>query len=51
MEDNNSLGSTIRLLRKERHLTQEELAEGICSPVTVSRIADQIGRASCRERV
>lgn len=38
MEDNNSLGSTIRLLRKERHLTQEELAEGICSPVTVSRI-------------
>ena len=38
MEDNNSLGSTIRLLRKERHLTQEELAEGICSPITVSRI-------------
>lgn len=38
MEDNNSLGSTIRLLRKERHLTQEELAEGICSPVTVSRV-------------
>mgnify|MGYP001724095952 CR=1 FL=1 len=38
MEDNNSLGSTIRLLRRQRHLTQEQLAEGICSPITVSRI-------------
>lgn len=38
MGDNNSLGRTIRLLRKEKRLTQEQLAEGICSPVTISRI-------------
>lgn len=38
MGDNNSLGRTIRLLRKEKHLTQEQLTEGICSPVTISRI-------------
>lgn len=34
----NSLGGIIRTLRKERGLTQEQLAEGICSPVSVSRI-------------
>ena len=32
------LGDTIRELRRKAHLTQEELAEGICSPVSVSRI-------------
>lgn len=33
-----SIGEIIRHLRKEQHLTQEELADGICSSVTVSRI-------------
>ena len=28
----------IRQLRMEKGLTQEQLAEGICSPVTISRI-------------
>ena len=35
---NNSLGDIIRDLRKEKKLTQEELAEGICSSVSISRI-------------
>lgn len=35
---NNSLGDTLRQLRKQKGLSQEELAEGICSPVSVSRI-------------
>lgn len=35
---NNSLGDMIRSLRKEAGLSQEELADGICSPVSVSRI-------------
>lgn len=35
---NNSLGDIIRSLRKKIGLSQEELAEGICSPVSVSRI-------------
>lgn len=33
-----SIGEIIRHLRKEQNLTQEELADGICSSVTVSRI-------------
>ena len=32
------IGDTIRFLRKEIGLTQEQLAEDICSPVTISRI-------------
>lgn len=35
---NNSLGDIIRTLRKNAGLSQEELADGICSPVSVSRI-------------
>ena len=35
---NHSLGDMIRELRKERKLTQEELADGICSAVSISRI-------------
>ncbi|MCD7944880.1 MAG: helix-turn-helix domain-containing protein [Clostridia bacterium] len=34
----NTLGDTIRSLRKRAGITQEELADGICSPVSVSRI-------------
>lgn len=34
----NTMGETIRSLRKRVHMTQEELAEGICSPISVSRI-------------
>lgn len=34
----NTLGETIRGLRKKAGLTQEQLAEGICSPVSISRI-------------
>lgn len=34
----NSLGQIIRSLRKQAGLTQEELADGICSAVSVSRI-------------
>lgn len=33
-----TLGEVIRSLRKRMHLTQEELAEGICSPISISRI-------------
>lgn len=33
-----SIGEIIRHLRKEQNLTQEALADGICSSVTVSRI-------------
>ncbi len=32
------IGDTIRFLRKKIGLTQEQLAEDICSPVTISRI-------------
>lgn len=35
---NNSLGEIIRSLRKQAGLSQEELADGICSPVSISRI-------------
>ncbi len=35
---NNSLGEIIRLLRKQAGLSQEELADGICSSVSISRI-------------
>lgn len=35
---NNSLGTIIRSLRKQAGLSQEELADGICSSVSVSRI-------------
>lgn len=33
-----TMGEMIRSLRKRNHMTQEELAEGICSPISVSRI-------------
>ncbi|MCM1102592.1 MAG: helix-turn-helix transcriptional regulator [bacterium] len=33
-----SIGEIIRYLRKEQNMTQEELADGICSNVTISRI-------------
>lgn len=36
--DRETLGDIIRNLRKRKHLTQEQLAEGICSPVSISRI-------------
>lgn len=39
---NNSLGEIIRSLRKQAGLTQEELAGGICSPVSVSRIENGV---------
>ena len=38
MDRHNSLGEAIRDLRRQQHITQEQLAEGICSPITVSRI-------------
>lgn len=34
----NSLGETLRQLRKQKRISQEELAEGICSAVSISRI-------------
>ncbi len=34
----NSLGEIIRSLRKQAGLSQEELADGVCSPVSISRI-------------
>ncbi|MBO7078924.1 MAG: helix-turn-helix domain-containing protein [Bacilli bacterium] len=36
--DRETLGDIIRDLRKRKHMTQEQLAEGICSPVSISRI-------------
>ena len=36
--EKNTLGETIYHLRKKSGLTQEELADGICSPVSISRI-------------
>jgi|GEM_PF-385796 len=36
--NDNSLGDTIRLLRKKKGLSQEDLADGICSVVSISRI-------------
>lgn len=39
---NNSLGDIIRDLRKQKKLTQEELADGICSSVSISRIENGI---------
>lgn len=36
--EKNTLGEIIYRLRKKAGLTQEELADGICSPVSVSRI-------------
>lgn len=35
---NNTIGEIIRDLRKRHELSQEELAEGICSAVSISRI-------------
>ena len=32
------IGEIIKKRRKELHLTQEQLAEGICEAVTISRI-------------
>lgn len=37
-----SLGETIRSLRKQKGLSQEELADGICSPVSISRIENGV---------
>ena len=34
----NSLGNTLRDLRRQKGLSQEELADGICSAVSISRI-------------
>ena len=34
----NTLGEIIHHLRKKAGLTQEALADGICSPVSISRI-------------
>lgn len=34
----NSLGDTLRELRRQKGFSQEELADGICSPVSISRI-------------
>lgn len=39
---NNSLGDKIRELRKRKHMTQEELADGICTSVSISRIENGI---------
>ncbi len=36
--ERNTLGDTIRQLRKRANMTQEELADGICSAVSISRI-------------
>lgn len=36
--EKNTLGEIIYNLRKKARLTQEELADGICSPVSISRI-------------
>ncbi len=38
----NTLGDTIRSLRKRAKMTQEELADGICSPVSISRIENGV---------
>lgn len=35
---NNALGEIVRSLRKQAGLSQEKLADGICSPVSISRI-------------
>ena len=43
---NNSLGEVIRSLRKKAGLSQEELSEGICSPVSLSRIENGIQKPS-----
>lgn len=40
--NNNTLGDTIRTLRKRLNLTQEDLADGICSPVSISRIENGV---------
>ena len=62
----NHIGSIIKEFRLLRQLTQEQLAENICSekyvyliekgertPSTdlLRQFSDKIGRASCRERV
>ena len=39
-----NMGSTISNLRKEKNMTQAELANKL-------NVTDKIGRASCRERV
>ena len=41
MVERSSLGETIRSLRRQHGLTQEQLAEGLCSPITISRIENE----------
>lgn len=43
---NNTLGEMIRDFRKRAGFTQEQLSEGICSPVTISRIETGVQRPS-----
>ncbi len=40
--ERNTLGDTIRQLRKRANMTQEELADGICSAVSISRMCSYI---------
>lgn len=42
MKENNTLGDTIRSMRKRAKMTQEELADGICSAVSISRIENGV---------
>jgi len=48
MISDNSLGNTIRELRKEKNLTQEELADGVCSVVSMSRIENGVQMPSAK---
>ena len=43
---NHTLGEMIRDFRKRAGFTQEQLSEGICSPVTISRIETGVQRPS-----
>ena len=49
----NSLGDIIRDLRKSKKITQEELADGICSSVSISRIENgtQMPSGSTLEKI
>ena len=52
--EKNTLGETIYHLRKKSGLTQEALADGICSPVSISRIENgkqmPSGKSRCKRR-